>query len=436
MKRQKHSSIDIVDAAVEAVRRAPVPDGPSPALRSALLAAGNNLDPATLSHLAFESQTTMKRIVQGSIAAVVVLIALGWATGLFPRNENVALADVVMQLQTAKSVKWTTVFFRKVANQDGSKTWVERNLVKHYYKAPDKVRIERLDAQGQVKSVEIDDGVSGKRVEFDMKTRRARTINRTPLTEAEKSAIDPLTRIRNRIDRDAISLGKKQFGGRTVLGFRVIQTQSQPDSTADLWIDSESRQLIYVLVPGAYKFDPETDPLTKNAHGSSGTRMQILGVMLRDIVVDANLDDSLFSFEPPKEFKNVVKTKHEPTEKDVVEWFGILAQAHANVFPPGIKESIEKLNEFLHKNDRDRTPAEQKLIDQQNLADQGLVYPYPIPRFVSRLARGDWHYAGNGVKQGDGSKAIFWYKPNGSNTWRVVYGDLSVKDVTAEKLPK
>jgi hypothetical protein len=120
----------------------------------------------------------------------------------------------------------------------------------------------------------------------------------------------------------------------------------------------------------------------------------------------------------------------------VIEWFGVLSQAHGNVFPPDIKESIELLNKFLRKNDRDRTPAEQKLIDQQNLADQGLVYPYPIPRFVSRLPKGDWHYAGNGVKQGDGSKAIFWYKPNGSKTWRVVLGDLKVKDAAAENLPK
>ncbi len=278
--------------------------------------------------------------------------------------------------------------------------------------------------------------MAGKRVEFDMKTRRARTINRTPLMEQEKSAFGPLTRLRNRIDRNAVLLGKKQFGGRELIGYRVMQDQSRPESTVDLWIDSASHQLVYVLLPGAHKFDPETDPLMKNALGRDGTRTDILGVMLRDIVVDANLDDALFSFEPPKGFANEVKTKHEPTEKDVIEWFGVLAQAHGNVFPPDIKESNKKLNEFLRKNDRDRTQAEQKIIDQQTQTDLGLAYPFPIPRFVSRLSKGDWHYAGDGVKQGDGSKAIFWYKPNGSKTWRVVFGDLTVKDVDAENLPK
>ena len=37
---------------------------------------------------------------------------------------------------------------------------------------------------------------------------------------------------------------------------------------------------------------------------------------------------------------------------------------------------------------------------------------------------------------GDAGKAIYWYQPEGSETYRVIYGDLSVKDVTPENLPK
>jgi hypothetical protein len=48
----------------------------------------------------------------------------------------------------------------------------------------------------------------------------------------------------------------------------------------------------------------------------------------------------------------------------------------------------------------------------------------------------DWHYAGGGVKLGDAGKAIFWYRPKGAETYRVIYGDLSVKDVAPENLPK
>jgi hypothetical protein len=42
---------------------------------------------------------------------------------------------------------------------------------------------------------------------------------------------------------------------------------------------------------------------------------------------------------------------------------------------------------------------------------------------------------GEGVKLGDANKAIFWYRPEGATNYRVVYGDLSVKDMAPENLP-
>jgi hypothetical protein len=47
-----------------------------------------------------------------------------------------------------------------------------------------------------------------------------------------------------------------------------------------------------------------------------------------------------------------------------------------------------------------------------------------------------YHYAGKGVKLGDAEKAIFWYQPEGVEKYRVIYGDLSVKDVAPENLPQ
>ena len=59
---------------------------------------------------------------------------------------------------------------------------------------------------------------------------------------------------------------------------------------------------------------------------------------------------------------------------------------------------------------------------------------YVFIRFYK--GQGQWHYAGQGVKLGDGSKAIFWYQPQESETWRVIYGDLRGEDVAAENLPQ
>jgi len=49
---------------------------------------------------------------------------------------------------------------------------------------------------------------------------------------------------------------------------------------------------------------------------------------------------------------------------------------------------------------------------------------------------GKWIYAGKGVKIGDANTAIFWYRPAGSATYHVIYGDLSVEDVNENELPQ
>ena len=49
---------------------------------------------------------------------------------------------------------------------------------------------------------------------------------------------------------------------------------------------------------------------------------------------------------------------------------------------------------------------------------------------------GKWGYAGKGVKLGDADKIILWYQPQGSNTYRAIYGDLRVAEVAEEELPK
>ena len=43
----------------------------------------------------------------------------------------------------------------------------------------------------------------------------------------------------------------------------------------------------------------------------------------------------------------------------------------------------------------------------------------------------DAHYAGKGVKFGAADKPIFWYRPKDAKTYRVIYGDLSVREADA-----
>ena len=60
--------------------------------------------------------------------------------------------------------------------------------------------------------------------------------------------------------------------------------------------------------------------------------------------------------------------------------------------------------------------------------------------FVKRLkAAPDYfnvHYQGDGVKLGDSDTVILWYRPLDSINYHMIYGDLTVKEVAPEDLPK
>jgi len=47
-----------------------------------------------------------------------------------------------------------------------------------------------------------------------------------------------------------------------------------------------------------------------------------------------------------------------------------------------------------------------------------------------------WRYAGNGVKINTPDTPIFWYKPAGQELYRVIYADLTIKEVAQSDLPK
>ena len=46
----------------------------------------------------------------------------------------------------------------------------------------------------------------------------------------------------------------------------------------------------------------------------------------------------------------------------------------------------------------------------------------------------DPHYTGGGVKLGTPDRPILWYKPTDAEKYRVIYADLSVKEMSADEI--
>ena len=146
------------------------------------------------------------------------------------------------------------------------------------------------------------------------------------------------------------------------------------------------------------------------------------------------MDESLFSMEVPEDY-TVNQSELDlmsATEEEFIEGLRIWAELLGDGYFPtsvAVEEYIRQI------------PMIEKKFEQLELSDEEkLQLGLKLNRYLLFIrffkGEGKWHYAGNGVKLGDAEKAIFWYRPTGSETYRVIYGDLTVEDATPENLPQ
>jgi hypothetical protein len=79
-------------------------------------------------------------------------------------------------------------------------------------------------------------------------------------------------------------------------------------------------------------------------------------------------------------------------------------------------------------------PNAQQMLEFVEIA---MLKLQPGSTFVASLPpEADQHYAGKGVSLGAADTPVFWYKPTGSEKYRVIFADLSVKDMTSDDVAK
>ena len=212
-------------------------------------------------------------------------------------------------------------------------------------------------------------------------------------------------------DESVQFLGEKKINGLTVIGYHV----QKPAVDITVWADPQTKLPVEMT----------------NTSGPTTYTMT-------DIVFDVELDESLFSLEIPEGYTvhTMQVDASEPTEKDLIEMFRIWAE-HMDGNLPSVLD-MNATMEFVKyqqkkMKEKGQEPSEESVLELQKTImrmGRGAVFVQQLP------AESDWHYAGKDVKFGDADTPIFWYRPKGSETYRVIYGDMSIKDVAAENLPK
>ncbi len=200
-------------------------------------------------------------------------------------------------------------------------------------------------------------------------------------------------------------LGEQEIDGQRVIGFRA----KHPKTEITIWAD------------------PETALPVRIEHVAG--QMQVI---CKNLEFDVDLDESLFSMDVPEGYtlQQVELDLLGSTEQDFIEGLRIRAEVFGDGwFPEGVA-----VEDYLKQ-----APAMGKKIEELGLSDEeGTELGMKLARHLLFIrffkGHGEWHYAGQGVKLGDAETPIFWYCPEGSETYRVIYGDLRVEDVAPENL--
>jgi hypothetical protein len=204
-------------------------------------------------------------------------------------------------------------------------------------------------------------------------------------------------------------LDPKEIDGIVCSGYRV----KQGDLTSIIWLDAKTGDL--VQVEQKYASAPGMNRIIKN------------------IKFDVELDDSLFSLTPPAGYKSMgVEMKGDAaiqTEETFVTWLGWWANGNVDeTFPPMVAGTeMAKVCMDMAKQGKLKGSTWDK-VDPQQMFNAML--------FVAKLPRESWRYAGNGVKINTPDTPIFWYRPAGSQMYRVIYADLTVREMAEDQLPK
>jgi len=240
-----------------------------------------------------------------------------------------------------------------------------------------------------------------------------------PLEEGTKSYLglvrDIVSKIVDNPNIPVQELGEREIDGQRAVGFLL----SEPNLKLTIWADLKTALPIRIeLLQG------QTQTIIKN------------------IEFDVLVDDSLVSMNVPAGYTLNEEEQDwtEFNEQDFIVVLRVWAEyVLGGKFPDSIsmEDLMNLTSQLANMAPRTEDEVDQLDMSEEEKAQLGMSFGRGFVFFSQLEPSGaDWHYVGKGVEFGDANTAVFLYRPKGSDTYRVIYGDLSVEDSAPEDLPK
>ncbi len=424
--------------------------------------------------LTVERTRQMKRIAKLAVAATI-LVAFGtlvvWMM-IGGGSTNIAFAEVAKALDSLRSATYDVTSEAKGENGKSPGTATGKG----FFLAPSHQRMELsreisiTSGKTTINQIMIIDGQAAKWLMLMPDQKLAEAMDMKIIEDIIKKsgngARPDLFEMVRRLVREGSSgtgdkverLGKKEIDGHAAIGFRTHSSTIQGTMVGmmgdmTLWADPETARPIRI----------------EFADQRSGD----VRLVMNNYRYDVDLDRSLFSLEPPEGYSTVAMNVTLPVEEDLLSTLRMIAEQNKGLFPAKLempkmitqptmaldKPTEEKLATEVKKimakyggadklKDKDPPPAMRaeimKLPIMQELMQEHWQKQTPLwfkqwngmNFYVNLRPENDPHYVGGGVKLGTPDCPIFWYKPTGAEKYRVIYADLSVKDMAPDDVKK
>jgi len=239
------------------------------------------------------------------------------------------------------------------------------------------------------------------------------------------STLQRLTEIR---DETGELLGVEHRDGRTVSVFRAPCEDDQ-QLAITVWIDHETGLPVRAEMAQRMATEPGRP------------------IVFSDFAYDAPLDESLFSLTPPDGYTVEERTvdvadRPEPTEADLTQILAVWVDLTDGVFPAEFSHMAfaNDMNRMRSRMGEDAAKERVRQLLGKHFAGETErkgrdALPLMFGAFQFARECEQWRYAGDGVELGDGKTPVCWWKSPGADTFRVVYGDLTIRDVAPSGLP-
>jgi outer membrane lipoprotein-sorting protein len=426
IEKEPESPSDIVDCAMGELRSSPVPSELPPELLDVLLRAAR-ANAGTTQHtgeasaraeivrptLLTRSQHTWRWIMRSPVSRVAAAVIFAFAiagVALWFNGSGAApsFADFVKPILTAKTAKFKLEY--EAEGQPAQKMRVT-------FLAPNRLR---QDLPGGF--VNISDFDKGKMVGLDPKNKRMTVFSLTNMPK-DKLPANFFSQLQSQVidaekkpDAKRESLGEKEIAGRRTVGYRI----SSAAQVLTIWGDPQTGLPV--------RIESKIDLIPK------------VKTTWTEFEFDVPVDPSLFRLEPPAGYTvvDLPVDVSPPVESDLTASLRQYAEMNDGRFPdafdtPSTMVFVQKLLKKLGlKQQGEPGPQQQReMMTTLFKLNRGFMFALQMAKET------DVHYAGKGVSLGAADKPIFWYHPKDAKKYRVIYGDLTVREAdAAPSMPK